>query len=94
MANFPFEVQNVAMDGTWKTVDIDPRWNSVSIKMREAVDLEVAGQSTATQYTLPAGSSFDFSSFNFRGPGDPAGQTQIQVKAASGTLEVLGYLKR
>lgn len=89
--NIPYEIKNVAMTGSVIDVKIEAKWNSVVIKMRETdVALEVYNSAGNKYFTVPAGQSFGMSCYNFS-----AGSSSdyVKIKAASGTAEILGFIR-
>jgi len=87
----PYELKNVAMTNAIIDVKLEPDWNSVVLKMRETdVPFTVHPTSGSNYFTVPAGQSFHLSCFNFSGG---SSSDYARVKAASGTLEVLGFLR-
>ena len=87
--NVPYDIKNTAMDDTIKTITLEPEWNSASIGMREDTIPFLVYNNAETRYrTIPAGQSFNLGSHNLS-----AGNSVdiIKIKAASGTLEILGF---
>ena len=85
----PIDTVNVAMDNSWISFLIDNKWKTVIIKMRETdVILTVrADDDSGDYFSIAIGSeliltSDDFTTSDF-----------IEVKAPSGTLEMLGFLR-
>jgi len=92
MANVsPIEIKNTAMTDAWVTINIEEYWNAAIIKMRETnVVVQIRAINTTNYFTLPIGESLSLSSYNFSS-GDSV--DQLQFKAASGTLEILGFVR-
>jgi len=86
----PIDTDNIAMDGSWIRTVIDPSWHSVIIKMRETnVILNVRGYGeTSTYFTIAVGSQIILNTEEF------TNDEFIEFKAASGTLEILGFLRK
>jgi hypothetical protein len=87
----PYEVKNVTMTGSAINIKLEPNWNSVVLKMRETnVVFTIHPASGSNYFTVPVGQSFHMSCYNFS-----AGNSvdYVRVTAASGTLEVLGFIR-
>lgn len=87
----PFEIQNVAMNGSDKNIIIPENWKTVIFKMREtdvAFTYESVNPSYAGAYgTIAAGGQLVIESDNFEEA------EVVVVNAASGTMEVTGSIR-
>ena len=90
----PIDARAIPMDGSWIRVLIDNKWTSVIIKMRETdVVFQSRGadgkdEAEGTYVTFAIGSSLILTSDDF------TTNDFVEFKAASGTLEMLGFLRK
>lgn len=87
--NCPFDIKNVAMDGTWKKIKIEPKWNAVLLGMDDDVT-EFSIRNPAKPGAVrrfPSKGSFTFGSFNF------TDAEFVEVMAPGGTLQVVGFTR-
>lgn len=81
----PYTVKNTTMDGTYKQIKLEKKWNTALIKMRETnIAFTIREENQTNYFTVPAGETLRLSSFNYD-------TDYIEVKAASGTMEIFGF---
>lgn len=88
MARSPIYNFTMTMDGTFQKIEIEKDWYNLVVQMRDSTSLLISADGT-DYYTVKSGLPFGLASHNF----SIEDTDEIYVKASSGTLECIAFIR-